>query len=166
MDTLKLRVRLRIACHQRGGKKSKSPGSRTAVIACGSTSSMNRLGGCREVSNTSTWDVFVISLAAPSSSSESSESRSLAASSTSFSEDASSPNGCIAPFSLLPGGASQTCFLPTTCTVSQQVLAKESIATRSKRPTIAIVVRIRMRRAISGRRADPNVHQHVLFSRF
>ena len=42
METEKLTSSLRNACHQPGGKKSKSPGSSVAVIASGITSSQNR----------------------------------------------------------------------------------------------------------------------------
>jgi hypothetical protein len=42
METEKLTSSLLNACHQPGGKKSKSPGSSVVVIASGTTSSQNR----------------------------------------------------------------------------------------------------------------------------
>jgi hypothetical protein len=59
METEKLTSSLRNACHQPGGKKSKSPGSSVAVIASGTTSSQNRgnsSDGC--LVKTSTWEVL------------------------------------------------------------------------------------------------------------
>ena len=59
METEKLTSSLRNACHQPGGKKSKSPGSSIAVIASGTTSFQN-WGNSSDGSTakTSTWEVL------------------------------------------------------------------------------------------------------------
>ena len=59
METEKLTSSLRNACHQPGGKKSKSPGSSVAAMASGTTSSQNR-GNSSEgrAAKTSTWEVL------------------------------------------------------------------------------------------------------------
>ena len=58
METEKLTSSLRNACHQPGGKKSKSPGSSVAVIASGTTSSQNRGNLSESAAKTSTWEVL------------------------------------------------------------------------------------------------------------
>ena len=59
METEKLTSSLRKACHQPGGKKSKSPGSSVAIMASGATSSQNRGNSSDElVAKTSTREVL------------------------------------------------------------------------------------------------------------